>query len=131
MSYSVINPEGLHDPSGFGYSHVARTRGDLVFIAGQYASDGDGHVTSPDFTEQVERSLGNLRTALTSVGLDFRHVVALRTHIVDHDPEKLAVVARLIGEIWGDRPPTQTLTGVAALALPEMQFEVDAVAVTE
>ncbi|MFG1782399.1 hypothetical protein ACGFIU_08160 [Rhodococcus oryzae] len=37
----------------------------------------------------------------------------------------------LIGEIWGDRPPTQTLTGVAALALSNMRFEIDAVAVTE
>ncbi|MBP1161879.1 enamine deaminase RidA (YjgF/YER057c/UK114 family) [Rhodococcus sp. PvR044] len=131
MSHSIINPENLHDPVGFGYSHVARTRGDLVFIAGQYASDGDGHVTSTDFTDQVEQSLANLRTALAAVGLDYRHVVALRTHIVGHDADKLAVIARLIGEIWGDRPPTQTLTGVAALALPDMRFEIDAVAVTQ
>ncbi|PTR37230.1 enamine deaminase RidA (YjgF/YER057c/UK114 family) [Rhodococcus sp. OK611] len=131
MSHSIINPENLHDPVGFGYSHVARTRGDLVFIAGQYASDGDGHVTSPDFTDQVVQALANLRTVLAAVGLDYRHVVQIRTHIVDHDADKLAVVARLIGEIWGDRPPPQTLTGVAALALPDMRFEIDAVAVTE
>ncbi|MFE3454585.1 RidA family protein [Nonomuraea sp. NPDC059194] len=130
MSHSIINPEGLHDPIGFGYSHVARASGDLVFIAGQYASDGDGHVTSPDFAEQVERSLANLRTALAAAGLDYRHVVQLRTHIVDHDTDKLAIIAKLIGEIWGDRPPTQTLTGVAALALPGMLFEIDAIAVS-
>ncbi|MEU7896161.1 RidA family protein [Nonomuraea sp. NPDC049152] len=130
MSHSIINPEGLHDPIGFGYSHVARASGDLVFIAGQYASDGDGHVTSPDFAEQVERSLANLRTALAAAGLDYRHVVQLRTHIVDHDADKLAIIAKLIGEIWGDRPPTQTLTGVAALALPGMLFEIDAIAVS-
>lgn len=52
-----------------------------------------------------------------------------RTHIVDHGPDKLAVVGAKIAEIWGDRPPVQTLTGVAALALPTMLFEVDAVAV--
>ncbi|MFI6802722.1 RidA family protein [Streptosporangium canum] len=130
MSHSIINPQGLHNPVGFGYSHVARASGELVFIAGQYASDGDGHVTSSDFTEQVERSLANLRTALAAAGLDYRHVVQLRTHIVDHDTDKLAIIARLIGEIWGDRPPTQTLTGVAALALPGMLFEIDAIAVS-
>ncbi|MER6993372.1 hypothetical protein ABT337_31695 [Saccharopolyspora hirsuta] len=53
----------------------------------------------------------------------------LRTHVVDHDTDKLAVLGEHIAEIWGDQPPTQTLTGVAALALPGMLFEVDAVAV--
>jgi enamine deaminase RidA (YjgF/YER057c/UK114 family) len=100
----------LQDPTGLGYSHVARTSGDLVFIAGQYASDGDGHVTSPDFAEQVDRSLDNLRTALTAAGLDYEDVVQLRTHIVGHDAAKLEVLANRIARIWGSRPPTQTLT---------------------
>ena len=60
MAHNIINPAGLHDPVGFGYSHIATTDGELVFIAGQYASDGNGHVTSSDFTDQVERSLANL-----------------------------------------------------------------------
>ena len=128
MAHTIINPDGLHDPTGFGYSHVARTSGDLVFIAGQYASDGEGHVTSQDFAEQVDRSLDNLHTALTAAGLDYEDIVQLRTHIVGHDA-KLEVVADRIARIWGSRPPTQTLTGVAALALPAMLFEVDAIAV--
>ncbi|WP_229718730.1 RidA family protein [Nocardia jinanensis] len=37
--------------------------------------------------------------------------------------------ARWTGHFRGDRPPVRTLTGVAALALPTMLFEVDAVAV--
>lgn len=129
MSHDIINPAGLHDPVGFGYSHIARTAGGMVFIAGQYASDEHGQVTTTDFGEQVARSLANLGTALASVGLGFRDVVQIRTHIVDHDAEKLTVLARQIRDIWGTRPPTQTLTGVAALALPDMLFEIDAIAV--
>ncbi|TGA95280.1 RidA family protein [Streptomyces sp. MZ04] len=129
MSHTIINPETLHNPVGYGYSHLARTNSGLVFVAGQYASDGEGHVTSPDFTDQVRQSLTNLRTALAAVGLDYQHVIQIRTYIVDHDAAKLAVIAQLIGEIWGDVPPTQTLTGVAALALPDMLFEIDAIAV--
>lgn len=130
MPHSIINPEGLHDPVGFGYSHLSRASGELVFVAGQYASDDNGDVTSADFAEQVRRSLANLRTALRAAGLDYGNVVQLRTHIVGHDADKLAVITRQIGEIWGDRPPTQTLIGVAALALPGMLFEVDAIAVS-
>lgn len=129
MSHTITNPGTLHDPTGFGYSHVARTSGDLVFIAGQYASDGEGHVPSPDFAAQVDRALENLGTALASAGLGYEDVFQLRTYIVDHDATRLQVVLERLGRIWGDTPPVQTLLGVAALALPEMLFEIDAIAV--
>jgi hypothetical protein len=76
---------------------------------------------------------GYLRGALsrppTPRPFGFGDVVQLRTFIVDHNIEKLNVLVQLIHERWGDRPPTQTLIGVAALALPDMLFEVDALAV--
>lgn len=129
MSIEISNPPALHDPVPFGYSHVAVTSGELVFVAGQYDSDAHGATTTDDFAGQVDRAFANLGTALRSVGLDFADVAQLRTHIVEHDADKLTVVGTKIAEIWGDRPPVQTLTGVAALALPSMLFEVDAVAI--
>lgn len=126
MPHSISNPAGLYRPAT--YSHVATVSGELVLIAGQFASDGNGEVVSADFADQVRQSFANLRTALTSVGLDFEHVVQLRTHIVAHDAGKLAVLGEHVREIWKDRPPTQTLSGVAALAYPTMLFEVDAIA---
>ncbi|MFD6680003.1 RidA family protein [Micromonospora parva] len=128
MPHTISNPATLHDPVGYGYSHVARVSGELVFVAGQYASDSTGQVTSPDFAAQVRQSFANLAKALAVENLDYRHVVQLRTYIVDHDTDKLAVIGDVIAGIWGGTPPTQTLTGVAALALPDMLFEVDAVA---
>ncbi|GGN81334.1 RidA family protein [Nocardia rhizosphaerihabitans] len=129
MSVEIINPAELHDPTGFGYSHVARVTGELVLIAGQYDSDGDGHTTTTDFAGQVDRAFGNLGIALRAAGLDYGDVAQLRTFIVEHDLDKLTILGKKIAEIWGDRPPVQTLLGVAALALPGMLFEVDAVAV--
>ena len=55
--------------------------------------------------------------------------MGLRTFIVDHDAARLATVLEALRRIWGDEPPAQTLLGVAALALPDMLFEVDATAV--
>ncbi|MCP2293250.1 RidA family protein [Nocardia amikacinitolerans] len=129
MTIEISNPAELHDPTGFGYSHVARVSGELVLIAGQYDSDAEGQTTTEDFAGQVDRAFANLGIALRSAGLDYADVAQLRTFIVDHDLDKLTVLGKKIGEIWGERPPTQTLLGVAALALPGMLFEVDAVAV--
>ncbi|TWD74967.1 enamine deaminase RidA (YjgF/YER057c/UK114 family) [Kribbella amoyensis] len=124
----ITNPETLHDPVPFGYSHVAEV-GDLVFVAGQYASGPDGLVTVETFEEQVELAFANLGTALKSAGLDYADVFQLRTYIVDHSGEKLEIVGGVLGRLWGGRPPVQTMLGVAALALPEMRFEVDAIAI--
>ncbi len=126
MPHDITNPPGLYEPAN--YSHVATVSGELVFIAGQFASDGDGRVVSADFRDQVRRSFANLRIALESAGLGFEHVFQLRTYIVAHDAEKLAVLGEQVKEIWKDRPPVQTLCGVAALAFPDMLFEVDAIA---
>jgi enamine deaminase RidA (YjgF/YER057c/UK114 family) len=129
VSLTISNPPALHDPVGFGYSHVVGVpAGDLVLIGGQYGSGPDGTVTSTDFAEQVERSFANLGTALAAAGLGYQHVARLGTYIVDHDHAKLEALLRTIKRIWGDHPPAQTLIGVAALALPDMLFEVDAIA---
>ncbi|OKK21806.1 endoribonuclease L-PSP [Streptomyces sp. CB00455] len=126
---ALTNPAGLHDPTPFGYSHTASAPGELVFVAGQYASDETGHVVPGDFAAQVARSFDNLRIALAGVGLGFEHVVRLGTYVVDHDPTKLEILAAALHARWSDCPPAQTLAGVASLALPGMLFEIDAVAV--
>ncbi|MDT0347226.1 RidA family protein [Streptomyces litchfieldiae] len=130
-THSIINPPGLHNPVGYGYSHTVDipAPAGLVLIGGQYGSDAEGAVVSDDFAEQVERAFTNLGTALAAAGLDYTHVTRLGTYIVDHDQDKLAALLAVVSRIWGDEPPAQTLLGVATLALPGMLFEVDAIAV--
>lgn len=126
---TITNPSTLHDPTPFGYSHAVSAPGEIVHIAGQYASDASGAPVPGDFATQVELAFDRLRSALEAVGLGFEHVVRLGTFIVDHDPSKLEVLGKALAARFGDRLPAQTLSGVAALALPGMLFEVDAVAV--
>ncbi|MFC9585266.1 RidA family protein [Streptomyces yangpuensis] len=130
MAHDIVNPDGLHDPVPFGYSHTATVPGgtELVLIAGQYGSGPDGAVVSAGFTEQVERTFHNIGLALAAHGLDLGHVVGLRTYVVDHDVTRLGPIAAAVRERWGSKPPTQTLIGVAALATPDVLFEVEAVA---
>lgn len=130
MSHVMINPPTLHDPTAFGYSHTASVSGasGLVFVAGQYASNRDGRVVSNDFADQVKSAIGNLAVALAAHDLELAHVVQLRTYVVGLDFDKLGAIAQAIGAAWGSSPPTQTLIGVASLAMPEIQFEVEAIA---
>ncbi|MET8504267.1 RidA family protein [Streptomyces sp. NPDC004787] len=126
---TLTNPAPLHDPTPFGYSHAVSAPGELVFIAGQYASDATGAPVPGDFAAQVELALANLRHALAGVGLGPEHVVRLGSYVVEHDLAKLEVLGKALRAVFGDRLPAQTLSGVAALALPGMLFEIDAVAV--
>jgi enamine deaminase RidA (YjgF/YER057c/UK114 family) len=126
---TITNPPTLHDPTPFGYSHAVSAPGELVFIAGQYASDASGAPVPGDFAAQVELAFDRLESALAGVGLGLEHVVRLGSFVVDHDPGKLEVLGKALHARFGRRLPAQTLSGVAALALPGMLFEVDAVAV--
>lgn len=131
MAHTIVNPDGLHDPVPFGYSHTAAVPAgaELVLIAGQYGSGPDGAVVSDDFGKQVERTFRNIGVALAAHGLDLGHVVQLRTYVVNHDVGKLGPIAAAVQEHWGAKPPTQTLLGVASLATPDVLFEVEALAV--
>lgn len=130
MSHAIVNPEGLHDPIPFGYSHTAviPAGAELVLVSGQYGSDANGAVVSPDFAEQVQQAFRNLSTALAAHGLDLSHVVQLRTYVVNPDFEKLGTIGQAVGSGSGGTLPTQTVIGVASLAMPDILFEVEAVA---
>ncbi|MEE1819920.1 RidA family protein [Streptomyces sp. SP18ES09] len=131
MAHTLVNPDGLHDPVPFGYSHTAAVPGgsDLVLVAGQYGSGPDGEVVSADFAAQVRQAFRNVGVALAAHGLDLGHVVRLRTYVVHHDVSRLGPIAAAVREAWGEAPPPQTLIGVASLAAPDVLFEVEALAV--
>ncbi|WP_442802394.1 RidA family protein [Streptomyces sp. CMB-StM0423] len=97
MTRALRNPPQLHDPTGYGCSHVATAPGRPVCIAGQYASDETGAVVSADFAAQVERSSASLGT-----------------YVVGHDRERPETVLAALHRVWGDSLPAQTLVGVAS-----------------
>jgi len=131
MPHTIVNPAELHDPTPFGYSHTASIPpgAELVLVSGQYGSNLDGSVVSTDFGEQVQRAFQNLGTALAAHGLTLADVVQLRTYMVSPDFEKLGTIGGVVAAACGEALPTQTVIGVAALAMPDILFEVEAVAV--
>ena len=124
----LFNPAGLYDPSANGYSHVAVVRlpARVIHIAGQGGEDADGHL-SPGFEEQVEQALDNLQVALRSAQASLADVARLRILVVDHDEDRLGIIARQVRRRWPNRAaPTCTLIPVPRLALDGMLFEIEA-----
>lgn len=129
--HTFINPPGLYDPSPNGYSHVvvADAPARLVFVAGQGGETADG-LLSTDFAEQVHQALYNLQTALQAAQASLSHITRLTALVVDHSPQRLAVLSTAIKALWAGQPaPACTLIPVPRLALDGMLFEVDATAV--
>lgn len=124
----LFNPAGLYDPSANGYSHVAVVRlpARVIHIAGQGGEDADGHL-SPGFEEQVGQALDNLQIALRSAQASLADVARLRILVVDHDEDRLGIIAHQVRRRWPNRAaPTCTLIPVPRLALDGMLFEIEA-----
>lgn len=129
---TIVNPQGLFDPTPFGYSQAVIAPGGsrIAYISGQGGAGSTGAL-SPDFATQVEQAYANLRTALQGMDAEPNQVIKLTIFVVDHDQTKLGVLTRHVMETFGEALPAQTLVPVPRLALDGMLFEVEAVAVLD
>lgn len=101
-----------------------RTHGDLVYLSGTVGREPDG--TIPDgFERQAELALGELARLLESKGASMRTVLKTTVFIPDRADFKQMneIYAKHFPAPW----PTRS-TLVTDLALPELKFEVEAVA---
>jgi enamine deaminase RidA (YjgF/YER057c/UK114 family) len=130
MPIERLNPGDLHQPSG--YTHVVRTRGTTIYIAGQVALDTQGNLVGPgDLGAQARQVFRNLGSALAAAGAGFEDVVKMTTYIVDYAPEKRDAYRAARSEFISGALPASTLVGVQALAQAAFLIEIEAVAVLD
>lgn len=125
----AINPPTLPTPPG--YSQVIRVSGGTtIYIAGQVAWDAENNLVGRnDFETQTRQVLTNLVAALDAVDAGVEDLVKIGIYVVDYDTDKLDVIRRVRDEFFGDiTPPTSTLLGVSALAVPDLMIEIDGIA---
>jgi enamine deaminase RidA (YjgF/YER057c/UK114 family) len=133
MTLTHLNPAGLPDWSEL-FSQVVVGEGSplrIVVVSGQVGVDehqviaGDG-----GFIAQVDRAFGNLEVALSAAGCSMADVAKLTIYVVAYEQAKIGAIRDAIKRHFGGRAlPACTLVGVAALARPEFQIEVEALAV--
>ena len=124
-----LNPPSLPDAAAFGYSQVTTVEpGRLAFISGQVAWRPGGEPAPASLAEQAELVARNARAALDAVGASSEDLVMVRIYMVDLTPERLAeAMPHLLALFEGVRPSV-TGVGVAALAGPELQLEMEMIA---
>jgi len=111
------------------YSHLVKV-GNLMFLAGQVALDGEGNVIGEgDMTAQVRQVLENMKSVLASEGADFSNVVKI--NIFTTDIEAFRDAASVRREYFGDHPPASTLVQIERLARPVFLVEIEAIAVAK
>ncbi|HZE10912.1 MAG TPA: RidA family protein [Burkholderiales bacterium] len=129
----MINPDSMGKPLG-QYSQIARVKGagELVFIAGQLATDKAGNlVGADDFGAQCAQVYANIEAALKAVGGGWKNVVQFTTYLVHSQdvPKLRAFRQHEFAKFFPDGAyPPNTLLIIDRLVGEQYLLEVQAVA---
>jgi enamine deaminase RidA (YjgF/YER057c/UK114 family) len=129
MTLVRVNPDSLARPAGF--SHAVVGEGQIVFLAGQTATNAAGVIVGGGVVAQFEVALANLLTALRAAGGSPEQLASLTIYITDM--AEYRAHAGEIGEVWrrlvGRDYPAMAGIGVARLWDTEAVVEVQGFAV--
>ena len=107
------------------YADAVRA-GDLLFVSGMPALDGDGELVGPgDVVAQFAQVLSNLRAVLDAAGATPADVVKVSVFLTDVDDRPR--INPLREEFFGSARPASTLVEVSRLPVPGMLVEMEAV----
>ena len=127
--HRLINAKGgyLMPNLNFGNSKIVRAN-DHLFLQGQTGMtlDGKGFVGEGDPAKQAQAAMENVRELLADVGATIADVVKITTYITDTSYRE--GIYRVLAEHFRDVHPVSTGTIVKALARPELDFEIDVLA---
>ncbi len=128
----IVNPDALGKPLG-QYSHITRVKAsELVFIAGQVATDKDGKIVgAEDFDAQCRQSFANIAVALKSVGAGWSNVVQFTTYLVHSQdiPKFMKFRLREFPAMFANGVyPPNTLVMIDRLVREELLVEVQTIA---
>jgi reactive intermediate/imine deaminase len=102
--------------------------GDLLLVSGQAAIDEAGRpVGVGDFDAQAEQTFRNLARVLEAGGSGLEHVVKVTIFLTDM--ANFPKIVELRGKWFTPPYPADTIVEVRSLALPELELEIEAIAV--
>jgi enamine deaminase RidA (YjgF/YER057c/UK114 family) len=131
MSKEIISPPALPRPRGFSHG-ILTTGGKLLFLAGQDASDADGHIVAPgDVVAQLDQVLHNLHAVVHEAGGQMTDIVKLNIFVRDRDDyiAKHKPLGEVFRRYFGGYYPALALFEVSALFQGDALIELEGMAV--
>ncbi|HKP09924.1 MAG TPA: RidA family protein [Gaiella sp.] len=108
------------------YTDAVRA-GDLLFVSGVVAVDGEGKlVGGEDVVAQARQVFESMAVVLDAAGCSFADVVKVTIFLTDVDDRPLVNPVRQ--EVFGSTRPASTLVEVPRLAVEGAKIEIDCVA---
>jgi enamine deaminase RidA (YjgF/YER057c/UK114 family) len=135
MKLTHLNPPDLPDWSAL-FSQVVVAEGSplrIVAISGQVGVDKQQAVSGDgSFAAQLDGAFKNLMVALSAASCSVADVAKITIYVVGYTREMADLIAETVRRHLGSRSlPACSLVGVQALARPEFQVEVEALAIAE
>lgn len=121
-----LNPSSMPDATSLGYSQISVIEpGKLAFISGQVAWTPGGEPAPTDLVDQAKLVFENASAALRELDATTHDLAMVRVFITDLTPERLDTLMPLLVEWFDGAKPSLTGVGVAALAGPDLQLEIE------
>jgi reactive intermediate/imine deaminase len=125
MSRQEYRVDGQAEPISH-FTDAVRA-GNLVYVSGIVAVDGDGNlVGGDDVVAQTRQVFENMRAVLAAAGCGFADVVKVTVFLTDIDDRPLINPVRQ--EVFGEARPASTLVEVHRLAVDGAKVEIECVA---
>ncbi|WP_390913869.1 Rid family hydrolase [Pseudosulfitobacter sp. SM2401] len=123
-----MNPPALPNAGKVGYSQISITHpAPLAFVSGQVAWRPDGAPAPASLAEQTAIVVENLRAALEALQATTDDIVQMRIYATDLNSETQEIAMTEIMRFLDGAQPSLTGIGVAALAGPDLQIEIEMV----
>ena len=121
-----LNPQSLPNAAEMGYSQISIAEpGRMAFISGQVAWQPGNAPVPNSLSDQMKIVSTNARTALKAIGAAPSDIVMARVYVVDLTPDRLDAVMPAFLATFEGAQPSVTGIGVAALAGPDLQVEME------
>ncbi|UWQ32390.1 RidA family protein [Leisingera sp. M527] len=129
LPWSTFSPPfSLPDASKVGYSQISMANpGRLAFVSGQVAWDTAGSAVPETLEAQTKQVVANLSAALQAIEASTSNIVQMRVYMTELNDETMGIAMAQIAGFLNGEQPSLTGIGVAALAGPDLQIEIEMV----
>lgn len=131
MGKRILNPPGLAQPVGFSHGMLV-TGGQLLFLAGQTASDAEGCIVGVgDVVAQYEQVLRNLQTVVEAAGGTMQDIVKMTIFVRERDDylAHLKPLGKVHHAFFGAYYPAMALFEISRFFQDEALIEIEGIAV--